>query len=139
MAKQVATSRSDTQPAGQTDAVSPDAPDAPDSLKDDQQEVTPISGRHSHSYEADKTRILTRLRRIEGQVRGVARMVEDDKYCIDILTQISAIVASSRSVGLLLLEDHIRGCVVTASPDEREATLEELNRAIERFTRSVGN
>jgi len=129
MATHMAMSQSDKQTAS----------DIPDDLGDDQEVVTPISGRHSHSYDADKAKILTRLRRIEGQVRGVARMVEDDKYCIDILTQISAIVASSRSVGLLLLEDHIRGCVVTASPDEREATLEELNRAIERFTRSVGN
>lgn len=93
---------------------------------------------HPEAYGEDKTKILKRLRRIEGQVRGVSRMVEEDKYCIDILTQISAIVASTRSVGLLLLEDHIRGCVVNAGPDEREATLEELNRAIERFTRSVG-
>ncbi len=120
------------QPADQT--VSPGI----DTQAGDRDPVTPISARHSHSYEADKARILTRLRRIEGQVRGVARMVEDDKYCIDILTQLSAIVASSRSVGLLLLEDHIRGCVVGASPDEMEATLDELNRAIERFTRSVG-
>ncbi|HEV2074496.1 MAG TPA: metal-sensitive transcriptional regulator [Thermomicrobiales bacterium] len=94
---------------------------------------------HPDAYGEDKTKILKRLRRIEGQVRGISRMVEEDKYCIDILTQISAIVASTRSVGLLLLEDHIRGCVVNAGPDEREATLEELNRAIERFTRSVGS
>ncbi len=93
---------------------------------------------HPDSYEEDKVKILKRLRRIEGQVRGVSRMVDEDKYCIDILTQISAIVASTRSVGLLLLQDHIRGCVVNAAPDEREATLDELNRAIGRFTRSVG-
>ncbi len=93
---------------------------------------------HPDSYEEDKAKILKRLSRIEGQVRGVSRMVEEDKYCIDILTQISAIVASTRSVGLLLLQDHIRGCVVNAAPDEREATLDELNRAIGRFTRSVG-
>lgn len=140
MATQAATSRSGDEAASQT--TDQTASLNPDTLGDipgeSQPGVTPISARHSHSYEADKAKILTRLRRIEGQVRGVARMVEDDKYCIDILTQISAIVASSRSVGLLLLEDHIRGCVVTASPDEREATLDELNRAIERFTRSVG-
>jgi CsoR family transcriptional regulator, copper-sensing transcriptional repressor len=95
------------------------------------------SDRHSDSYAADKARILARLRRIEGQVRGVARMVEDDKYCIDILTQLSAIIASTRSVGLLVLEDHIRGCVVDGDPADRDATLAELTRAIERFTRSV--
>jgi len=92
---------------------------------------------YSYSYAADKAKLLARLRRIEGQVRGIARMVEDDKYCIDILTQISAIVSSTQAVGLLLLEDHIRGCVVDAGPEDREERLQELNRAIERFTRSV--
>ncbi len=93
--------------------------------------------RHSDSYATDKAKLLARLRRIEGQVRGVARMIEDDKYCIDILTQISAIMASSRSVGLLVLQDHIRGCVIDSAPDEREERIQELNLAIERFTRSV--
>ena len=101
-------------------------------------DTAPGSPGHSHSYAADKTKLLARLRRIEGQVRGVGRMVEDDKYCIDILTQISAIISSAQSVGLLLLEDHIRGCVVDAQPEDREERLQELNRAIERFTRSVG-
>ncbi|MDQ4044922.1 MAG: metal-sensitive transcriptional regulator, partial [Chloroflexota bacterium] len=64
------------------------------------------------SYSADKAKILARLRRMEGQVRGVQRMIEEDKYCVDVLTQISSIVAAARSVGLLVLEDHIRGCVV---------------------------
>jgi len=101
-------------------------------------DTAPGSPEHSDSYAADKAKILARLRRIEGQVRGVARMVEEDKYCVDILTQISAIISSTRSVGLLLLEDHIRGCVVDAQPADREERLQELNRAIERFTRSVG-
>jgi DNA-binding FrmR family transcriptional regulator len=92
----------------------------------------------STSYAADKAKILTRLRRIEGQVRGVARMVEEDQYCVDVLTQLSAIIASARATGLLVLEDHIRGCVVGAEPDEREAVLDELTTAIERFTRSAG-
>src|SRR5215204_2322337 len=95
------------------------------------------SERHSTSYADDKAKILTRLRRIEGQVRGVQRMVEDDKYCLDILTQLSAIIAGSRATGLLVLEDHIRGCVVNAAPDEREAALAELMSAIERFNKSV--
>ena len=92
---------------------------------------------HSDSYSADKSKLLNRLARVEGQIRGVARMVEDDRYCIDILTQISAINSSMQSIGLLLLEDHIRGCVVGASEDEREDRLTELNQAIARFTRSV--
>jgi DNA-binding FrmR family transcriptional regulator len=92
---------------------------------------------HSDSYAEDKARLLARLRRTEGQVRGIARMVEEDKYCIDILTQISAAVSSMQSVGLLLLQDHIRGCVVNAEPEELEARLDELNKTIERFTRTV--
>jgi len=94
--------------------------------------------RTSDSYAADKAKLLARLRRAEGQVRGVARMIEEDKYCIDVLTQISAITASLRSVGLLVLQDHIRGCVIHAPDDEREARLDELNLAIERFTKSAG-
>jgi DNA-binding FrmR family transcriptional regulator len=101
-------------------------------------ETAQASHRHSDSYAEDKVRILNRLKRIEGQVRGIARMVEEDKYCIDVLTQISASTSSLRAVGLLVLEDHIRGCVVDGDPDDREATLDELNRAIERFVRSVG-
>lgn len=93
---------------------------------------------HSASYDADKARILARLRRLEGQVRGVHKMVEEDKYCVDILTQISAIVAGLRATGLVILEDHIRGCVLSAEEDEREEILDELMGAIERFNRSVG-
>lgn len=88
-----------------------------------------------HSYDVDKAKLLTRLRRIEGQVRGVARMIEEDQYCLDVLTQISAVISSSRAVGMLVLQDHIRGCVVDGPEDEREARLQELNVAIERFTK----
>ena len=90
------------------------------------------------SYAADKPRIRNRLRRLEGQVRGVQRMVEEDQYCLDVLTQLSAIIAGARATGLLVLEDHIRGCVVDGDPADREATLAELTDAIERFTRTVG-
>jgi|SRR5215211_3651388 len=94
--------------------------------------------RHSTSYAADKAKILTRLRRMEGQVRGVQRMVEEDQYCLDILTQLSAVIAAARTTGLLVLEDHIRGCVLNASEEDRETVLAELGEAIERFTRTVG-
>lgn len=94
--------------------------------------------RTSESYAEDKARLRARLRRIEGQVRGIGGMVEDDRYCIDVLTQISAVISSLQSVGLVLLEDHIRGCVVNAEPEDREERLDELNKAIARFTRSVG-
>lgn len=88
------------------------------------------------SYSHDKARILARLRRLEGQIRGIQRMVEEDKYCIDILTQLSAVNAAARSIGLVLLEDHIRGCVIDA--DDKEAKIQELTDAIERFTKGVG-
>ena len=94
--------------------------------------------RRSTSYANDKAKILARLRRMEGQVRGVQRMVEEDQYCLDVLTQLSAVIAAARNTGLLVLEDHIRGCVVGADDDNREAVLDELSGAIERFTRTVG-
>jgi DNA-binding FrmR family transcriptional regulator len=91
--------------------------------------------RRADSYRHDKVRILARLRRMEGQVRGVQRMVEEDRYCVEILTQLSSIIAAARGIGLLLLEDHIRGCVMQA--EDKEAAVQELSEAIERFTRSV--
>ncbi|HQY30025.1 MAG TPA: metal-sensitive transcriptional regulator [Thermomicrobiales bacterium] len=90
------------------------------------------------SYTEHKARIQTRLRRLEGQVRGVQRMIDEDTYCVDILTQLSAIIAAARGVGMLVLEDHIRGCVVDAPADQREDRIDELTQAIERFTRTVG-
>lgn len=101
-------------------------------------ESTTALDRKSTSYAADKAKILARLRRIEGQVRGVQGMVERDQYCIDVLTQLSSIIAAARATGLLVLEDHIRGCVVGASPDDQEAVLDELTTAIDRFNRTVG-
>lgn len=94
--------------------------------------------RHSTSYAADKTKILKSLNRIEGQVRGVGRMVEEDQYCVDVLTQLSAIISAARRVGLLVLEDHIRGCVVGADPEKQGEVVDELTQAIERFTRAAG-
>jgi DNA-binding FrmR family transcriptional regulator len=97
--------------------------------------------RRSTSYAHDKAKILARLRRMEGQVRGVQRMVEEEQYCLDVLTQLSAIIAAARQTGLLVLEDHVRGCIVGASPDsedEQEELLTELIGAIDRFGRSVG-
>ena len=61
--------------------------------------------------ERDKAKLLARLKRIEGQVRGISRMVEEDKYCVEILIQIAAVKAALNKVGLVLLEDHTRGCV----------------------------
>jgi DNA-binding FrmR family transcriptional regulator len=95
----------------------------------------------STSYAHDKTKILARLRRMEGQVRGVQRMVEEDQYCLDVLTQLSAVIAAARQTGLLVLEDHIRGCVMGAEDADdidREELVTELIGAIDRFGRSVG-
>ena len=102
----------------------------------EEEPVTDAEAPSGASYAADKARILARLRRMEGQVRGVQRMVEEDKYCVDVLTQLSSIIAAARSIGLLVLEDHIRGCVVNAH--DGEAMISELTDAIERFTKSVG-
>ncbi len=98
--------------------------------------------RTSTSYAHDKAKIMARLRRMEGQVRGVQRMVDEDQYCLDVLTQLSAIIAAARQTGLLVLEDHVRGCVLGAEPEQdpedREELLTELIGAIDRFGRSVG-
>ena len=94
---------------------------------------------HEHGYMHRKDDYLTRLRRIEGQARGLQRMVEEEKYCIDILTQISAITKALQSVGLGLLDEHLRHCVVdAASSDSREAEmkLQEASDAIARLVRS---
>lgn len=92
-----------------------------------------------HGYTADKDAFLKRLRRIEGQVRGLERMVEEDKYCIDILTQVSAATKALESVALGLLEQHLHHCVagaVAAGGAEAEAKVKEASDAIARLVRS---
>lgn len=82
---------------------------------------------------------LKRLRRIEGQVRGIARMVEEDTYCIDVLTQVSAVTKALQAVSLGLVEDHLGHCVVQAaqsSDDEGQAKVREAADAIARLVRS---
>jgi len=119
--------------------------DQSDSSRDDAPSDVEGHGasRTSTSYAHDKAKIMARLRRMEGQVRGVQRMVEEDQYCLDVLTQLSAIIAAARQTGLLVLEDHVRGCVLGsehAQGDQidREELLTELIGAIDRFGRSVG-
>ena len=75
-----------------------------------------MSTLENRGYAADKERIMKRLARVEGQVRGVAKMVDDDRYCIDVLTQISAVQAALDKVALGLLDDHARHCVAAAAP-----------------------
>ncbi|MEA2210321.1 MAG: CsoR family transcriptional regulator, copper-sensing transcriptional repressor [Solirubrobacteraceae bacterium] len=89
----------------------------------------------TRGYAASKDQLLARLRRIEGQVGGIQRMVGDDRYCIDILTQISAIQAALDKVALGLLDDHAHHCVMDAEADEREAKTQELMAAVGRLMR----
>jgi DNA-binding FrmR family transcriptional regulator len=84
-------------------------------------------------YEADKDKLLKRLSRVEGQVRGVSKMVEEERYCIDVLTQIGAIQAALDKVALGLLDDHTRHCVVEAQGGERAEKVDELMAALGRF------
>jgi DNA-binding FrmR family transcriptional regulator len=84
-------------------------------------------------YKTDKAALLKRLARIEGQVRGVSRMVEEERYCIDVLTQIGAIEAALDKVALGLIDDHTRHCVVEAEGGERTEKVDELVAALGRF------
>jgi DNA-binding FrmR family transcriptional regulator len=93
-------------------------------------QATPTRG-----YSATKGQLLRRLKRIEGQVRGIEGMVEGDRYCIDVLTQIAAVQAALDKVALGLLDDHARHCVASARGDEREAKTRELMTAVGRLMR----
>lgn len=97
---------------------------------------SPYPGR-MYGYSEDKDRYLARLRRIEGQVRGLHRMVDEDAYCIDILTQVSATTKALESVALALLEDHLSHCVAEARTDgEIQEKVREASEAIGRLVRS---
>ncbi|HEY2172179.1 MAG TPA: metal-sensitive transcriptional regulator [Mycobacteriales bacterium] len=92
-----------------------------------------------HGYAHEKDALQKRLRRIEGQVRGVERMVDEDVYCIDILTQISAATKALQAVAVGLLEDHLNSCVtdaIAAGGPEATEKVREASRAIERLVRS---
>ncbi len=84
-------------------------------------------------YQEDKEKLLKRLARVEGQVRGVSKMVTDERYCIDVLTQIGAIQAALDKVALGLIDDHTRHCVVDAEGGERVEKVDELMAALGRF------
>ena len=91
-------------------------------------------------YHGDRAALVKRLHRIEGQVRGIERMVEDDRYCIDVLTQISAVSTALESLALQLLDSHVKHCVAhaLASGDEAEAETKaaELLEAVQRFAKT---
>jgi DNA-binding FrmR family transcriptional regulator len=96
---------------------------------------TPIG----HGYITNKDRYLDRLKRIEGQVRGVARMVDDEQYCIDILTQVSALTRALQAVSLGLLDDHLKHCIADAALQggaEADLKIKEATDAIARLVRS---
>jgi len=99
-----------------------------------------MSTEHAHhGYITDKDKYLARLKRIEGQARGIHRMVDEEQYCIDILTQISALTSALQGVAVGLLDEHLKHCVadaVRSGGDVADAKLEEATQAIARLVRS---
>jgi DNA-binding FrmR family transcriptional regulator len=89
----------------------------------------------ARGYSKDRDAVLKRLRRIEGQVRGVERMVEEDRYCIDVVTQVTAIQAALDKVALELLSDHAAHCVIGAAPGDQAERTEELMATVKRLLR----
>ncbi|MFZ2527171.1 MAG: metal-sensitive transcriptional regulator [Rhodococcus sp. (in: high G+C Gram-positive bacteria)] len=99
----------------------------------------PESCHTTHGYMGDKARYLARLKRIEGQARGIHRMVDEEQYCIDILTQISALTKALEGVALGLLDDHLEHCVLDAARrggDDAQIKIKEASDAIARLVRS---
>ena len=91
---------------------------------------------HSYVAHGTKDKHLQRLKRIEGQVRGLHRMVDEEQYCIDILTQVSAVTRALQSLSLALLDEHLEHCVVQAVGDDQQAKLKEASAAIARLVKS---
>jgi DNA-binding FrmR family transcriptional regulator len=102
--------------------------------------VTETETEHTHGYIADKDALVRRLHRIEGQVRGVERMIEDERYCIDVLTQIGAITTALESLAFQVLDEHVNHCVAGAlqsgDPVAAEEKSRELLDAVHRFART---
>jgi CsoR family transcriptional regulator, copper-sensing transcriptional repressor len=92
---------------------------------------------HGYIKAKDKEQIQNRLRRIEGQVRGVQRMVDEEAYCIDVLTQIASVVSALEKVGTILLKDHVEHCVRESieKDEDVDEKIDELTAAVERFLR----
>jgi DNA-binding FrmR family transcriptional regulator len=88
-------------------------------------------------YTHRKDDVLKRLRRIEGQVRGLQRMVDEDTYCIDVLTQVAAVTKALQAVSLSLLEDHINHCVVNAAKTGEDEGRQKVTEAVDAITRLV--
>jgi DNA-binding FrmR family transcriptional regulator len=109
-------------------------------MSDDHTHAEHIHAEHAHhGYISDKAKYLARLKRIEGQARGIHRMVDEEQYCIDILTQISALTSALQGVAVGLLDDHLKHCVTDAARsggEVAEAKLAEATQAIARLVRS---
>ncbi|MBB5174439.1 metal-sensing transcriptional repressor [Texcoconibacillus texcoconensis] len=100
-------------------------------------ELTPDTSALTQRSEEEKQQLLNRLKRVEGQVRGIQRMVEDDRYCVDVLVQLSAINAALKKVGYSMLENHTRGCVASAVQEGNgDEAIEELMKVIQQFSKS---
>src|SRR3954469_14151210 len=131
-------SRQADTPTGYTMTAGLEAPGSPppgrvESIRFGEQMTEP------HGYAQQKDNYAKRLRRIEGQVRGIARMIDEDKYCIDVLTQVSAVNSALQSVALGLLDEHLGHCVTQAvaeGGDDADAKLAEASAAIARLVRS---
>lgn len=91
----------------------------------------------AHGYQENKSRYLARLRRIEGQARGIHRMIDEDAYCIDILTQVSAVTSALENVSLALLEDHLDHCVTNAAKEGGAVAEEKIAEAMAAIKRLV--
>lgn len=122
----------------QTERTHMDSPERKDFQMSPASEHTEHTA-HSHGYISEKEQILKRMGRIEGQARGITRMIDEEKYCIDILTQISALTSALQVVALGLLDDHLSHCVLDAATlegDDAAAKMKEANDAIRRLVRS---
>ncbi|MEU2562611.1 metal-sensitive transcriptional regulator [Streptomyces longispororuber] len=120
-------------------ATTTEAPSVTEQTSATGQTAADDAGHRTHGYHHQKDEHLKRLRRIEGQIRGLQRMVEEDVYCIDILTQVSAGTKALQSFALQLLEEHLRHCVADAAVkggDEIDAKVEEATKAIARMLRT---
>jgi DNA-binding FrmR family transcriptional regulator len=107
----------------------PDTADAPASVDSD-------PSHFRHAYSRDKAQLIRRLSRMEGQVRGIARMIEREEYCVDILQQTAALRAAVDALSILLLEDHVQGCVRTAA--ERGDADQYVDEVIDVVRRTLG-
>ena len=96
----------------------------------------PDHGSFRHSYTKDKAQLVRRLSRIEGQVRGIARMIEREEYCVDILQQTAALRAAVDAVSIMVLEDHVQGCVRTAA--EHGETDRYVDEVVDVVRRTLG-